>query len=288
MLAAVLLGLACIVGWVHIRGGNSEASTPPHQRAWRWTWGVALADSLERGGWAFGVDRFIGLIASATAAVVAGAFWLTGSSLVVLVCAAAPLGLAHSYVRHGERRYVSRLESQLPIVAQQLAGGVGAGLSLRHAVERASRDLPEPSRTEIGRVTDDLRLGADVDSALDGVLARIESPAMAVLIATIAVQRTVGGNLAEALTQISRRLDERTRLTREAQSATVQARMSAWLVAGLPAAAGFLTELVAPGTLRHTLGRGAGMGVLAVAITLQVVGVLVIRRITSHVGGVVR
>ena len=57
--------------------------------------------------------------------------------------------------------------------------------------------------------------------------------------------------------------------------------MSAWLVAGLPLAGGVLVEIASPGTLARTIGHGPGLGLLIAATALQVVGVVLIRRIVQ-------
>ena len=104
------------------------------------------------------------------------------------------------------------------------------------------------------------------------------------MVIAVLVQRVVGGNLSQALADLSRRLEERAVLEREARSATAQARMSAWLVAGLPLAGGVLVEIAAPGTLARTLGQGPGLVLVVVATALQIVGVAIIRRIIGREG----
>jgi len=182
------------------------------------------------------------------------------------------------------RGYLDRFVSQLPVVAQQLARALGAGLSLRQAIARAARDTPEPAASELRTISSDLELGARLDTALQGAVIRLPDPGLRTMVAAIAVQRVVGGDLARALTDLAIGLEERTALDREARSATAQARMSAWLVAGLPLAGGVLLEIASPGTLARTIGHGPGLGLLIVATALQVAGVALIRRIVQPAG----
>ena len=187
-------------------------------------------------------------------------------------------------VASAERRYRDRFASQLPVVAQQLAGAIGAGLSLRQAIARAARDAPEPAASELRTLSADLELGARIDTALQDAVARLPDPGLRTMVTAITVQRVVGGDLARALTDLAAGLEERTALEREARSATAQARMSAWLVAGLPLAGGVLVEIASPGTLARTIGHGPGLGLLIVATALQMVGVVLIRRIVQPAG----
>ena len=246
--------------------------------------GRDLAAALQRAGVRLGPEAFV--VGIALAAVLGGlATWLLlRTSLVAVVAAGAVAGSAWALVSSADRRYLQRFSAQLPIVAQQLASAIGAGLSLRQAIARAAADAPEPAATELRRLSTDLDLGARIEAALEATVERLPDPGLRTMVIAVLVQRVVGGNLSQALADLSRRLEERAALEREARSATAQARMSAWLVAGLPLAAGVLVEIAAPGTLARTLGQGPGLLLVIVATALQIVGVTIIRRIIGRDG----
>ena len=186
---------------------------------------------------------------------------------------------ARAIVGSADARYLSRVARQLPGVADQLAGALGAGLSLRQAIGRAARDAPEPAAGELRGLAGDLAVGARVDEALERFADRLPDRDLGIMVTAILVQRRTGGDLARALGDIGARLEERARLARELRGATAQARLTAWLVAALPAVAGLAVEAAAPGTLSRALGHGPGLALLLVAGALQVVGVVLIRRI---------
>ena len=247
--------------------------------------GAALGASLVRAGVRLGPDAFIALTLLA-ACVVGGTAWaVVRAPVIAVIAAASVVAAAWALVASADRRYLDRFSSQLPIVAQQLASAIGAGLSLRQAITRTAIDAPEPSASELRRLAADLEFGARIEVALEGAAARLPDPGLRIMVIAILVQRVVGGDLAGALADLSAGLEERAALEREARSATAQARMSAWLVAGLPLAGGVLVEIAAPGTLGRTLGHGPGLALLLVATALQVVGVALIRRIVRPRGG---
>lgn len=240
---------------------------------------AALGTALTRAGFAIAPDLFVVATCAAAGSMGVTAWTLVRSPVVSAVVAVAVAAAAWSVVASAERRYLDRFAAQLPVVAQQLASALGAGLSLRQAIARAARDAPQPAGDEFRMLSADLELGARLDTALRDAVARLPDPGLRTLVTAITVQRVVGGDLARALTDLAAGLEERTALEREARSATAQARMSAWLVAGLPLAGGILVEVVSPGTLARTIGHGPGLGLLIVATALQVVGVVLIRRI---------
>ena len=250
----------------------------------RFAAGRRLAAALERAGLAVPADAFVGMVAVGSTAVGLVALALTRSQVVGVAAAAGGIGAAWGFVSSADRRYLARFSSQLPVVAQQLGSAIGAGLSLRQAIGRTARDAPEPAASELGRLARDLDLGARIDVALEETAARLPDPGLRIMVVAILVQRVVGGNLAQALTDLSARLEERSALEREARSATAQAKMSAWLVGGLPLAGGVLVEVVAPGTVGRTLGQGFGLIVVAVASLLQGIAVVLIRRVINRNG----
>lgn len=251
----------------------------------RWAWGRSLERSLVRAGIGIGVDGAVAITALTAVLAALTAWWLLCSPVAAVILAVVVVTGASSVVASADRRYVQRVVAQLPLIAQQLAGGVGAGLSLRQALERAAADLPEPARGEMGAVAAELRLGVRVEHALDHLVDRVGSGGLELLVAAVVVQRAVGGDLAHALSQLAGQLEERDQLARESRGATAQARMSAWLVAALPAVAGLAVEVAAPGTLQQTLGQGPGRLLLVVAVALEAAGVVLVRRIVADRGG---
>ena len=246
--------------------------------------GRALAVALRRAGAPVGADGFVVGVAVVGLAVGAATWMVVRTPVPAAIAALVVVAAAWTFVSSADRRYLARFATQLPVVAQQLAGAIGAGQSLRQAIARAAVDAPEPAATELRTLASDLELGARIDDALEVAVARLPDPGMRVMITAILVQRLVGGNLSQALANLAARLEERATLEREARSATAQSRMSAWLVAGLPFGGGALVEIASPGTLAESFGQGLGLGLLVVATLLNVLGVLMIRRIVSRDG----
>lgn len=272
-----------VIGIGRLAGSRPRVPRPP-ARAFqgpvaRTGVGRRLGGRLARAGVPLGADAFVA--AAVAAALLAAVLAHVALRLpLVTVAAAGAVGLAAaSVVRSADRRHLDRVEAQLPGIAQQLAAGLGAGLSLRQALTRAARDAPEPARRELAQSVVELELGSRVEGALEAMAERVPAHDMRIMVTAILVQRRTGGNLARALAALADRLEERGRLARELRGATAQARMTAWMVAALPLAGGVVTEVAAPGTLAGTLGQGPGPLLLAVAAGLYAAGVLCIRRI---------
>lgn len=234
---------------------------------------------LRRGGVALTAEQVaVGCgAAMAGAALLALSVGVSAPAVVVTTLVPPVAGGGWLWRRAGRRP--QRVAAQLPGVLRHIADATRAGMSLRAALERTENDAPAPIRDEVRRISDDLRDGARAEDALEGFSVRIGHTDVDVAVCAVLVTLRAGGDLPRVLTHLSANLEERRRLSAEIATATGQARMTAWLVLGLPALGAFAVEVFAPGTLGRTLGSGLGQVATAVSLTLFGIGALLIRRL---------
>ena len=142
------------------------------------------------------------------------------------------------------RRKSGRLKSfnkQLPDTITLIANALRAGSSFLQAIELVVRESRPPISTEFGRVIREVNLGLSFEVALENMVRRVRSDDLELMATAIAIQHTVGGNLAEILDSISFTIRERVRIKGEINTLTAQQRLSGYVVGFLPIAlAGFL------------------------------------------------
>jgi tight adherence protein B len=226
------------------------------------------------------------LVALAAATLLA-AGWLVAGPLVGLVLAAAAPAATGAALRARRRRWRARLAEAAPVVARALGDALAGGHSIRGALIEAagSGGVPEPAAAELRAVAHALSLGEPTDTALERLRARAGCAAYDTLVAAVMLQRDAGGDLAGLLRDLAASLEDASRVTRDARAATAQARFTGTLVAVLPAGAAALAELAQPGSLGGLLGSPLTATMIAVAVVLQVAGLVAIRRL-SRVQGV--
>jgi len=261
-----------------MRSGAGTAASLPWSRVPGWSTFTARVD---RSG--IGVRPDALMAGALLAGVVTAALLLLVLRQPVIACAGllVPVVGLRTVLAAADRRHLRRVGDAMPAVAQMLAGAVAAGLSLRQAIVRAARDTPDPLGAELRAAAGEMELGARVDDALAGLAARMPDPDLGLLVTAILVQRRTGGDLARALRDMSARLEERGRLARELRGATAQARATAWMVAALPVMGAVLAEAAAPGLIARTASSPLGVGVLAVSVAMQVLGIVIIRRMAA-------
>ncbi len=220
--------------------------------------------------------RRLGLLAAAC--LLAAGWLLAGPAAGLLAALAAPvavLGLA----RARATRYRNDLAGDAAAAARALGDSLGAGRSIRGALDEAARGMKGAAGRELRLVAGALAYGQPTEAALVRLRDRARSPGWDTIVTAILLQRDAGGDLAALLWDLSAALESAERAAAEARTATAQARFTARLVFGLPLGAAALAELASPGFLASLLAEPFSAMMSALAVLLQLGSLVAIRRI---------
>jgi len=179
------------------------------------------------------------------------------------------------------KRRQGKITEMLPDLLQTLAGGLRSGQTFMQTLDSAADELGEPFRTELLRALRELELGVSIEEAFESLRVRIEDEDFDLVVDAVLIQRRIGGNLAEVLTNISHTIRERIRIRGEVSALTGQARMSGWVLGLLPMGTGFLLYLVDPDYLTPLLTNKLGIAAIVVALISETIGMLIIRKIAD-------
>lgn len=192
-------------------------------------------------------------------AVIGLAIWQPVAALVVV---GAWLGLRGTRRRPGPDAEAAYL--------QAIAGEMRAGASLRHALSSASSPALGPGLDQA------LRLAA-AGQPLESVAAALERTMPRLGLLTASAVRTAGvtgGRAADVFDALALLATAEVGLARERRAATAQARLSAWIVGGIPVA--YLLYAAISGKLSVVRSAGSvGYVLLAVGTMLLIAGVAV-------------
>ena len=191
------------------------------------------------------------------------------------------LGVVIPWVYLGvkESRRQAAFYSQLPDTLQLLAGSLSAGYSLPQAVDTVVREGNDPMAAEFNRALVEARLGVPVEEALDNIADRMSSQDFHWVVLAIRVQREVGGNLAEVLTNVAATLRERERLRRQVQVLSAEGRLSAVIIALIPILFALFLVLARPTYLEPLYTTAIGGLMLGFGVLMLVVGIFWLRRV---------
>jgi tight adherence protein B len=210
--------------------------------------------------------------------------WLMFGLLPGVVLAAAGPAIVGKAIAWRRGRWRAELAGGAGTAARALADALAGGHSVRGAIGEAGMGLPGAVGEELRRATRRLALGERTDAVLADLRARARDHSWDAIVAAIALQRTSGGDLARLLRDLAHAIEERLRTEADAHAATAQARMTAWIVAALPAGAAAIAELADPSTLRTLFATGPSSALAIAAFVCEISGVLVVRAVVRKAG----
>lgn len=202
-----------------------------------------------------------------------GAMFFVGA-LVGILMGLALLGLR---IRRRRKKFTNQLGDMLTMVANALR----AGFSFMQAFELISREMDAPMGREVQLVVNEVNLGNTLESALDNMQRRVASPDFELVVTAVLIQRQVGGDLASILDTISETIAERVRMRREVMTLTAQGRASGWVLVIIPFALSGAIYVISPGYLDPLLTTEIGHMFIVGAVLLELIGIVVIRRIVD-------
>ena len=97
----------------------------------------------------------------------------------------------------------------------------------------------------------------------------------------VLIQREAGGNLAEVLDNIATVIRDRFRVKRQIQVISAHARMTGWVLIGVPPALATVLFIINPDHWHTLTGATLGIQLIIAAIVLQVTGSLIIRKMVQ-------
>ena len=195
--------------------------------------------------------------------------------LAGLVCAALPF--VHVYWRR-KKRFDSFLE-QLPDSLDLISRALSAGHAFPEALQMVSEEMPEPISTEFRKAYEEQNLGLSLKLALENLTQRMPLLDLKMCVTAVLIQRETGGNLAEILEKVSYTIRERFRIMGDLKTLTTSSRLSAWLLCGLPIGVALGVTVMNPEYMSVLWKDQRGHYLIAVALCMQITGMLIVRKI---------
>jgi len=245
---------------------------------------IGALDGVRRALERAGVDRTPGAFAGFVLLVAFSLFVLatiiSGPGLGVIAAIAVPFVAMVVLSLRGRRR-ARAFEDQLPEILDSLSASLKAGHGFDHALQAMAFEVDDPAGPEFRRVVAEVQLGRPLEVALRDLGERIGSKDLLFVIDAIAVQRQVGGSLADLFVLVSETVREREEFRRKLRAITGMVRTSATVLMVLPAAAMLGLTAVNRSYEAPLFMTTAGRVLLLATILMMVVGGVLLRRIGS-------
>lgn len=201
-----------------------------------------------------------------------------GPVAALAVIVGVPLALL-AWVRRRAQRRVEALIEALPYYIDAVRQMQAVGNSLAQALERALADAPAIVQAYIVPVARRLELGAPVADAMQMLAERLRVPEISMLAAAIRTNMRYGGSISAVLLNLANILRERIRIKRELKAAISEAKISGRVLIVMPLVAMALLVAMNPSYIDFFVNDPRGHRLAVVAVVLQGMGMLVMRRV---------
>lgn len=214
-----------------------------------------------------------------------GAFWLTliASRLMFLAVFAGLLmgSIPYMWIRFKRAKRLRKFEEQFPEAIDLVARALRAGHALPTGLGMVADELRAPVGTEFRILFDEQNFGLTLPDALRNFAGRIPVLDARFFVTAVLTQREAGGNLAEVLDNLGAVIRDRFKVKRQVQVLSAHGRITGWVLGMLPPALAVATFILNPHHLGTLMDDPLGQRMIMVAIVLQVLGVLTIRKLVD-------
>lgn len=184
-------------------------------------------------------------------------------------------------VRYYKQRRVKMFERQLVDALSGMSNAFRAGLTFRQAMEEIARTAAAPLSQEFSLAVREIRLGTSLEEGLENMAQRVKSDDLDLVVTSVVISRTLGGNMAEMFEKIADTIRERFRIEGKIRALTAQGKLQGIIIGLMPILVWIGFDYVRPDLTRPMLMHWFGYVVIAIVVVMEVVGAVFIRKVTS-------
>lgn len=193
----------------------------------------------------------------------------------------AGIGLPLWVLAFMKKRREKKFLLALPDAVDVIVRGIKAGLPLFDSIRVVATESPQPLREEFARIIEGQAIGIPLGNACVKMYERMPLPETNFFGIVIQIQQQAGGNLSEALGNLSRVLRDRRKMAAKIQAMSMEAKASAVIIAALPVAVMILVWLTSPNYIELLWTHPTGRFLLAGCVVWMTMGVLVMRKMIN-------
>ena len=223
------------------------------------------------------------LLLSATCGLASGylVMTFTGLAAVALGVAALATSVPTNVLRFMRTRRMLKFEEQFPEALALISRALKAGHTFTTGLAMVAEEMPAPIGPEFKLLYDQQNYGMPLPDALKEFARRVLLLDARFFVTAVLIQRESGGNLSEILDNIGSVIRDRFKVKRQIRTVSAHARMTGFVLIGVPPALAFMLFLLNPNHLRTLTGSTLGMQLIYAAVILQVLGTLTIRKMVK-------
>jgi tight adherence protein B len=241
-----------------------------------------LSVRLTQAGLDWSTQKFM-IVSAVIAAVGFAMAMLFGGGLLAAggLAFAGGFGLPRWALGFLKKRREKNFLKALPDAVDVIVRGIKAGLPLFESIKVVAADAPEPLRSEFLAIIETQAIGIPLGDACARLFERMPVPEANFFGIVIAIQQKSGGNLSEALGNLSKVLRDRKKMAEKIQAMSMEAKASASIIGSLPPIVMLLVYLSTPQYISVLWTHPTGQLMLVGCVIWMGIGILVMKRMIN-------
>ncbi|WHO73341.1 type II secretion system F family protein [Rhizobium sp. BT03] len=243
---------------------------------------LSMKSRLEQAGLAVTVGRFY-LISAVFACVLLLMAFIIGMSPMVMIGIAvvAGLGLPRWIVGFLIKRRQNKFLNELPNALDVITRSIKSGLPLNDAIRLIATEGTEPVKSEFRRVIEAQQVGLSIPDACARMTLHMPLQEVNFFAIVIAIQSQAGGNLSEAIGNLSKVLRERRKMKAKVSALSMEAKASAVIIGALPFIVATLVYLTSPSYMMILFTDPRGHLIMGISAIWMSIGIFVMRNMVN-------
>jgi tight adherence protein B len=243
---------------------------------------LSISARIEQAGLTMPEQTFyigsIGLgVAAGLAVLVFGQAWYFGLGAAAVAGFGLPRWILGFLVGRRQKKFTAEFANAIDVIVR----GVKSGLPLNECLKIIAREAPQPLATEFQRLCDSVSMGVPLEQGLTKMFERMPLPEVSFFSIVLSIQLKAGGNLSEALNNLSVVLRARKMMREKVNALSSEAKASAAIIGALPICVCVMVSITSPDYMGLLFSDPTGhMGLLA-GFLMMSAGILVMRQMIN-------
>jgi tight adherence protein B len=191
------------------------------------------------------------------------------------------LGVPNLVLSRLRKRRMSKFINEFPNAMDVIVRGVKAGLPLGDCLRIVATEATEPVRSEFRLIVESQALGLSLSEAVDRIAERVPVTESNFFAIVINIQAKAGGNLSEALGNLSRVLRERKKMKGKIAAMSMEAKASAAIIGAIPFVVTLLLYFSSPQYVQLLWTTTHGRIISVIGIVWMAIGTAMMKKMIS-------
>jgi len=222
------------------------------------------------------ISAICGLAVAFLAYMASGSLYIAGPAAIIGV-----FGLPSFVLAQLRRRRIGKFVAEFPNAIDIIVRGVKAGLPLGDCLRIIANEASEPAKSEFRMVVETQAMGLSLGEAVDRLAQRVPVTETNFFAIVINIQAKAGGNLSEALGNLSRVLRERKKMKGKIGAMSMEAKASAAIIGIVPFVVVALLYVSSPSYVSLLWTTTHGKIVAGVAMAWMGIGVAMMKKMIA-------